>query len=337
MKSLILLLLFWGVGAFAQTTLDSLRGPFVSRRADITLLTRQFGPDEAKLLELVRRSGAQIMEMSHDRERSSLTLSLLVDQAGFDSLARQLPEVTTVARNSINTTDLGDEMRSVVTAMDWVRLKLADTTLPDSLHAQERENLHALEIRKANLSRQASWHRFGITLSEDNPFQYSYDTDSWFSFINMPGVEARLLRVENPESGRTLETYRGFALRYMFTQGKSYVHLGVLKPSEKSQSDTAVTDIFFYDWGTDFYPRHLGKGKRRFLNLYSGFTVGGMLLNSTNDYDHTFTLGAHVGLELLKLQFFIWDVHGGYLFPLDTEWNKKLRGVDAGTALNFVF
>ena len=336
MKRLLILLMPLAVWS-APSSPDSLSAPILSSRAEITLLTRQFPEVEPRLLELVRATDAHIVEMSHDRERSSLTLSLQLSQPGFDSLTRQLPQLATVARNSIQTTDLGAEMRGVVTEIAWTQSKLADTTLSDSLKNQERERLHALEIRERNLRRQAEWPLLSISLSEDNPFQYSYDTDSWFSFINMPGVEARALKVENPSENRTLDLYRGFALRYMFTQGKSYVHLGVLKPQDGSPSDSAITDIFFYDWGTDFYPRHLGKGKRKYLNLYSGFTVGGMLLGSDTDYDHTFTLGAHMGLELLKLQFIIWDVHGGYLFPLDTQWNKTLRGADLGSALNFVF
>lgn len=336
-KSTLVALLGAAAILFAQPDSSSYLAPVLSSRAEITLLTRQFPQVQPRLLEQVRRSGAQIVEMSSDRERSSLSLTLILSQTAFDSLTQQLPLLATVARNSIRTTDLSEELRNVQTELEWNQAKLIDTTLADSLQIATREQLHALEVRKLDLRRQADWHHLTVTLSEDNPFQYSYDTDSWFSFINMPGIETRMLKLENPSTDRTLDLYRGFALRYMFTQGKSYVHVGVLKPQQKSTSDTAITDIFFYDWGTDFYPRHLGKGKRKYFNLYSGFTLGGMLLGSELDYDHTFTLGAHIGLELLKLQYLIWDIHGGYLFPLDTEWNKQLRGADLGSALNFVF
>lgn len=339
LMKLLPLLLCAAALLYAQSTQPAqpVSEPVFASTAEITLVTRQFAQIEPRLLDIVHQSGGQIVEMSNDRERSSLTITLLLAKPAFDSLARQLPALATVARNTVRTTDLSDNLRDVQTELDWTLANLSDTTLSDSLQRAYRETIHSLEVRKQDLRAKAAWHRLTVSLSEDNPFQYSYDTDSWFSFINMPGIEVRHLRLESPAGGRTLEAYQGLALRYMFTQGKSYVHLGVLKPTDSNPSDTAITDIFFYDWGTDFYPRHLGKGKRKFLNLYSGFTIGGMLLGSDADYDHTFTLGAHIGLELLKLQYFIWDVHGGYLFPLDTEWNRKLRGIDAGSALNFVF
>lgn len=180
-------------------------------------------------------------------------------------------------------------------------------------------------------------HQIRVSLSEDNPYQYSYNTDSWFSFINMPGAEYKYLVVERPMTGKTAEHYHGASLRYMFTQGKSYVHLGALRPVKEVTGDSVISDIFYYDLGTDFYARHLGKGKRKYLNPFSGFSLGGMLLNSTSKVSHIPTVEAHVGIEIFKFQFMIFDVRAGYLFPISNDWNRHLRGSTAATAFNFVF
>lgn len=311
--------------------------PVFASTMEIELLSRQFTTADSALKNIIEKSGAKIVRLSDNREMSNVSITLKATRPQFDSLAKLLPSLGTVASNNLQSTDLSDEIRRRNRDLTWKKRQLQDSSLSDSARVLLEESVFNMEADLEDYQATAQFHTVTVQLSEDNPYQYSYNTESWFSFINMPGVEYKRLIVEQPKSQRTVDVYQGAALRYMFTQGKSYVHLGVLRPQGEAEGDSMVSDIFYYDWGTDFYARHLGKGKRKYLNVFSGFSLGGMLLNSTAEVKHVFTLEAHIGLELLKYQFFIFDVRGGYLFPLNTEWNRNLRGASLASAMNFVF
>jgi len=332
MNKIILATLFAFATLWSQET-------FYSSYMELELTTRDFPNVEPVLRSLVKASGAQVTELNQDREHNSVTMTLSVNSQQFDSLSAQLPSLATVAKNHITSEDLGKELMETQEHLTWTKNLAADNSVQqnDSARQAFRTSIHEQELTLRTLQQRAVHHTIHVELSEDNPFQYSYDTDNWFSFINMPGVEAIAFWPQQPAKNRTMDRYQGFSLRYMFTQGKSYVNLGVMKGHGTVTSDSLINDIFLYDWGTEFYPRHLGKGKRRFFNLYSGFQFGGMLLGSNDDFQNIFTLEAHVGVELLKLQYLIWDVHTGYLFPINPSWNRHMRGVEAGTAFNFVF
>ncbi|MCB9496798.1 MAG: hypothetical protein H6686_07945 [Fibrobacteria bacterium] len=161
----------------------------------------------------------------------------------------------------------------------------------------------------------------------------------WVEFTNMPGGEFVWLSIENTKDGRSGSAYTGGSVRYLFTKGKSYLVLGVLKnvDDEIVRDTTTVRDIFQYGYGTDFYPSHFGRGKRNFLNLYSGFTLGGLFLSSKSENENVLFVSPHVGLELLKTRQLLVDVRGGYLLPLSSTWNLNLRGWTVHPAVNFVF
>ncbi|WP_028975216.1 hypothetical protein [Spirochaeta cellobiosiphila] len=156
------------------------------------------------------------------------------------------------------------------------------------------------------------------------------------NFINMPGAETNFFHLENSSEDLVTDYYGG-SLRYMFTKGRAYLVIGVLKPYEKKSGDNVINDIVTYCYGKDFYPRYLGRGQRTFFNPFSGFEIGGMIFTSDEDIEHIFTFEPHVGLELFKNRFIIADVRVGYLFPLDQDYIKSRRGFTQNMSLNFVF
>ena len=174
--------------------------------------------------------------------------------------------------------------------------------------------------------------------AEEKRVQNLDDKGDFFRFINMPGVESFLYIVENPVEDKSAHRYFGGSLRYLFTRGKSFFTIGILKPLDRDEdNDKQVNDIVTYTLGKDFYPRYLGRGKRTFFNPYSGAQIGGMVLTSKEGIDNIFTFEPHIGLELFKNKYVILDVRVGYIFPLDKENIKNLRGLTQNVSFNVVF
>ena len=166
------------------------------------------------------------------------------------------------------------------------------------------------------------------------------------TWVNMPGVSYSYLMIENPKVGLTHEAYAGMNLKYLFTRGKSYIELGVLKPispySEIQLQDSALTstknDFFLVQFGQDFYTRHFGRGRRKYLNLYSGYTVGALIPNRYDDMPQKASLvsSLNIGLELFKSKHVLIDTKAAYFLPINNE-NRNTRGIMLTGAFNFVF
>lgn len=167
------------------------------------------------------------------------------------------------------------------------------------------------------------------------------------SWVNMPGVSYSYLAVENPKFGTTHGAYAGMNLKYMFTRGKSYVELGVLKPLNPYNAEDLIrnpalasvkNEYFNIQFGQDFYTKHFGRGRRKFLNLYSGYTVGLSIPNQYNDAKlKSLPMSSlSIGVELFKSKHVLLDTRAAYYLPLSIE-NRNSRGILYNTSLNFVF
>jgi hypothetical protein len=167
------------------------------------------------------------------------------------------------------------------------------------------------------------------------------------SWVNMPGVSYSYLTVENPKFGTSHGAYAGMNLKYMFTRGKSYIELGVLKPinpyssaeiTQDPRLSSVKNEFFNVQFGQDFYTKHFGRGRRKFFNLYSGYTVG---LSIPNQYDDAKLKSMpisslSIGVELFKSKHVLLDTRAAYYLPLSIE-NRNTRGILYNTSLNFVF
>lgn len=155
-------------------------------------------------------------------------------------------------------------------------------------------------------------------------------------YVNMPGFEYSILRPENHKDGITAESYSGYNLKYVFTQGKSHITIGVFKAMDVERDDTLTySDIFNLSFGQDFYSRHLGRGSRKFLNLYSGYNIGFLSYNAESRNLRNFYVSPTVGIELFKNSFMLLDTKATYLLPF--SHNYDLRGFQFAASLNFVF
>ena len=155
-------------------------------------------------------------------------------------------------------------------------------------------------------------------------------------FVNMPGFEFSVFKPENPKEGISADLYYGYMLKYLFTKGKSYITVGAFKADEVPQNDTLMySDIFNFSFGQDFYSRHLGRGGRKFLNLYSGYNIGYLVYSGKKSSQKNFYVSPAIGIELFKNNFMLIDTKMTYMLPLTD--NLYLRGFQFAAAINFVF
>lgn len=156
------------------------------------------------------------------------------------------------------------------------------------------------------------------------------------SFVNMPGIEYSFLSIESPKAGLSPNDYQGIFLKYLFTKGKSFGQIGVFKNNEVADADsTTFSELFILGFGQDFYSRHLGRGARKFLNLYSGYTIGGALATGKKSSETIFYLSPTVGLELFKSKYILVDTKASYFIPF--KENRNLRGFAFSASFNFMF
>ena len=156
-------------------------------------------------------------------------------------------------------------------------------------------------------------------------------------FVNMPGFEYSIFTPENPKEGISANYYNGYMLKYLFTRGKSYITIGAYKAGEVPTTDTLMySDIFNFSFGQDFYSRHLGRGGRKFLNLYSGYNVGYLKYSGKKSSQKSLYISPAVGIELYKNNFMLFDTKVSYILPFSDN-NLNLRGLQYAVSLNFVF
>jgi hypothetical protein len=95
------------------------------------------------------------------------------------------------------------------------------------------------------------------------------------------------------------------------------------------------SELFAYSFGQDFYSRHLGRGSRKFLNLYSGYSVGGMVATGRTSKKDIFYIAPSIGLEIYKNKYLLIDSKVNYFIPF--MYNKEMRGLSANISLSVVF
>ena len=156
------------------------------------------------------------------------------------------------------------------------------------------------------------------------------------SFVNMPGAEYSFLDIEAPAAGTSAEFYHGYFLKYLFTKGKSYGSIGLYKNESIGRTDSvAYSEMFILAFGQDFYSRHFGRGDRRYLNLYSGYQVGGILATGEVSTKYLPYLAPSVGVEIFKNKYILFDTKVSYFVPVTDS--RNMRGISYSAAFNFVF
>ena len=150
-------------------------------------------------------------------------------------------------------------------------------------------------------------------------------------------MEYNYLRVDHPQKGISSGVYQGAGVKYLFTRGKSYITFNVMKNTSPVSDSLTFKELFTYGFGQDFYPHHFGGGKRKFLNLYTGYSIGGIFATSDAGSKAMPYITPNVGLEIYKNKSILLDAKAGYFIPIDKNTNFHLRGISANVSFNFVF
>jgi len=340
-----LLLLSTAVGATAQTT-DEPETYETQKRLSVGVT--KYAEARAALTSFIRNRAARVQKQEETPEQLTAEFSLPTRELPrLDSLTATLGYVL---ENNLNARNLAPRLQELRTQeqTEAAQLTRAETRLRDAkLTKEEREDGQEEVTRREARLQQLRQQQQQLTSHQGQAYvtlrlfdEISFPTGNRrVSFVNMPGVEYGYLRLDNPKVGLTSPAYQGYAIKYLFTRGKSYFNLGVYKPTTTNKSDSAfVNELFVINFGQDFYPRNFGRGRRRYLNLYTSYQVGGFILNRNDDKKNEFipNLNLGLGIELLKTRHVLLDTKASYFVPLSSR-SRDLRGLLGQASFNFVF
>lgn len=220
--------------------------------------------------------------------------------------------------------------------LEMNRYKAMDDTRYQRLWDQVRAYEEALqEIDKNINSTKVNGDKLEatITLKEERPTSASQDDDA-IKYVNMPGAEYTLLSVSNPNSKISSPYYKGLGLKYVFTRGKSNITVSPLK-ADGILDSTGIQEMLLYSFGQDIYSIRRATKSVSFLNLYTGYDLGGMLTTYADHSSNHWFANLNLGLELFKTSRLLLDLRGSYFLPF--YQNPNLRGFMSRASLNYVF
>ncbi|MCB0834455.1 MAG: hypothetical protein KDC45_13400 [Bacteroidetes bacterium] len=327
----------------------------LSHLSKLKIYCKDFPVAKNKLIALTDSMGARIFESSEKNLESfqgrTMKTTIWCDPEKSREFEQGLESIGFVTDKEISTTTQTEVIEQLEMEIKFLsdRRKTFETEVANRPGMSEEkygafweelrkieERLFTLEKDLAAKKRQGMTSVFEIQLIEEI-FTPTEETWQNVQFVNMPGFEGSYLWIENPLTGTSGKGYAGAQIKYLFTRGKSYIRFGVLR-SLTTPTDTGKTqikEIFLYSFGQDFYPRHFGRGRRAYLNLYTGYSVGGFFATADNFSRNIFFVMPHLGLELYKNRYVIFDSQAGYFIPFYA--NRNLRGLNGNVSFNFVF
>ena len=312
---------------------------------DATVYVLNFSSAKVKARDFIRASASKVI---NEREsKASFHVEFDIQESSlrnFDSLLTTLGYTT---NRELKTVNYSEKIGQLKVQKDYLKNKIAaynaELGRPDidaDHHYRYWEQVRNFEEEIFKIDQDIASSTVvnsSIMVYLDLVDEITSPTGTKVSFVNMPGVEYSLLRIENPEKGISGSLYRGVLLKYMFTKGKSYVTLGAYKDiSSNALNDSArIQEMFQFGFGQDFYPKHFGRGSRKFFNLYTGYSVGGFFATSNTRSQTIANLNAYFGVEIFKSRHVLIDNRVGYFVPL--TYNRNLRGLLYNASFNFVF
>jgi len=316
----------------------------ISTQVDLNFITVDFTSSRKHLIDFANNNKVEIERQNENKFSVDMTIILTEKQYNsFDSIVPKLGFVSYKNIRSTNFVQKKEEEQlelnfliSQKISYEQVLSKLSENTEPylatwKELKAIE-EKIYKKEKSMLKYKNYFDTYRVKIKITDE----MGSPSSSKVSFVNMPGFEYSILQIETPKSGLSNSMYQGYFLKYLFTKGKSYGTVGAFKTSQQIPSDsTFVSEMFILGFGQDFYSRYLGRGTNKFFNLYSSYTIGGIIATSTTTKFNTFYISPSIGIELFKNKYMLFDTKVSYFLPYD--YNRNLRGVSVSAAFNFVF
>jgi hypothetical protein len=332
------LLIFSSIQLFGQV--DTV---FYTTELDVDVTTIDFNDSKTKLLDFIKQN--QLPIQNQDESRTLISLNIHLSKDLYEQLDEKISSLGYVTSRKVNTinnslkvNDINLEIGYLKSKKDsyyelmkqldiksdmYITLWNENKLTEEKIFKKEKELLPY--IQKTHI------YSINVTLSEEK----TSPENSNVSFVNMPGFEYSYLTIGSPSESISSKHYQGYFLKYLFTKGKSFATIGAYTSTQQTKKDSLFSELFVIGFGQDFYSRHLGRGSRKFLNLYSGYNAGYMLATGVKTKENIFYVSPTIGLEIFKNKFILIDTKFTYLIPFMD--NKNLRGYTLNTSINFVF
>ena len=329
-----------------------------------TVYSSKYKEGKIRLDDFIKNTEYQTLSVRSNLYSTRLVFHTSISYSDkIDSFVQSLGYVTESSINTQNIAALKESQKEVIEAQqdaikgfeESINIYEEDTSLDATTLANRINNLKS-RVRSAEQRIKSAEKELSVlkqtetlilvTLDLNDEISTPNGSNQKITWVNMPGASYSYLSIENPKLGLTHDAYAGYNLKYLFTRGKSYMELGVLKPitpyTEQDLNDSLLSstknDFFIVQFGQDFYTRHFGRGRRKFFNLYSGYSLGLLIPNQYNDAPQQ-TSGVaslNIGVEVFKSKHVLLDTRAAYFLPINNQ-NRNTRGIILNTSFNFVF
>lgn len=288
-------------------------------------------------------SANQIQPGKYNRSKYYIEIQVFVSQALYDKMIAEYQgwgyvssENTTQSTYDFDISNLKQDIAQLksekVTYQSLARY--ADSTAKGNYLAYIEKTVeldkaiaaNEKKLREYENSDNLNYIQIKVTEERNSTMEYS---SSW---VNMPGLEYSHLWIEQPQAGVTPSSMHGVSLKYMFNTGKSYGILGLYK---NYGAKTQVNEAYVFAFGQDFYSRRMGRGQRKFFNLYTSFNAGVYVLSGESQRSASWFVNPYLGLEIFKNKYLLVDNKVGYFMPYRD--NRNMRGLLYNFSFNFVF
>lgn len=256
---------------------------------EIDIQTTDFNSSRKKINDFLAANNVKIQ--SQFESKSLLTLKFNADEQlyrAYDSLLNTLGFISLKKVKSENNADIIAQINHEIAYLKQKKDSYVERLSKTDPKIEAYSSLwnETKQIEEKIFFKESELIRFG---KKDHVFSVKVDINdevtspgnTRISFVNMPGFEYSYLNIESPKPGLSAASYNGYFLKYLFTKGKSYATFGAYTNRNiKDEDSSTISEMFLIGFGQDFYSRHLGRGSRKFFNLYSGYTIGGALTSS---------------------------------------------------------
>lgn len=339
MKSLLIILLSLFASNLYAFQLNS-----TNTKTDLDIYSTDFNDSKIKLNLFIKRIGADINR--YEENKSYLEVTFTTNEEGHNKLDYFISNLGFIKSKKVNSVSNAVKIEELTIQKKYLMDKRASyleilndlkddkATYLKFWEAMKNIEDKLYEIDKELLKYTSTSDTFEISLNlYDDALKPEYTS---VDLVNMPGFEYSYLKLENPTLGVSADFYHGYFIKYLFTKGKSYATVGVYKNTSVASADTTTyNEIFSIGIGQDFYSKYLGRGTRRFLNLYSGYTTGIIIASGKSTRKEIFYFSPSVGIELFKNKYILIDSKVTYFIPFVD--NRILRGLSLNSSFNFVF
>jgi len=342
MKTIRLILVFTQL-LYLSTTMEAQVSKLGNKNIDIEIYTSFLEKTVLATKSFLQINNADIIKQNESKSQFQVEFYLT------ETKVKDLNDLTAtlgfIAKNEISSKNFEKEMKQLELEKKHLENKKSEyqkelntITQKDDRYYRFWEELRVIENQLYDIEKELlNYQTENVVTVQLTLFDETYDSyERTINWVNMPGVSADFLITESPRPDQSAQQYMGYQLKYMFTKGKSYANLGAFKEfSDEPVDSMRFKELFVVGFGQDFYSKYFGRGKNKFLNLYTGYNIGGIFATGEQKKATFGYLTPFFGIELFKNKYILFDTRVGYFIPFN--YNRNLRGVHYSISFNFVF